>query len=171
MNFWMSILRLVHIFGGIMWAGSGLFLAGFVLPASKLMGKEGQAFMQTLTGRTRFSQMMAASSGSTLLSGLIMYYLLFGFLAPLNTGPGLALTVGGLAGIGAFIVGTVVQGGSARRMEAIGKAVAAAGGPPSPEQLAELEQLQEHNARGAAITSFLFVIAIAGMTLSEYFTL
>ncbi len=171
MNFWMSALRLIHIFGGILWAGSGLFMVGFVVPASQLAGQEGQKFMQTLMGRTKYSAMMGSSALLTLLSGLVMYYILFGFLAPLNTGPGLALTVGGVAGIIAWVIGVAIHGRNGSRLQAIGAAVAAAGGPPSVEQIAEIEKIREQNAKANVISVFLFVIAIAGMTLSEYFSL
>ena len=127
MNFWMVILRLVHIFGGILWAGSGFFMVGFVSPASQLAGKEGQVFMRTLMGRTKYGAMMGISALLTMLSGLVMYYLLFGFKVPLKSSAGMALTVGGLAGIVAWVVGAAVHGRNGGRLQTIGAAVAAAG--------------------------------------------
>lgn len=47
--------------------------------------------------------------------------------------------------------------------------MAKAGGPPNPEQLAQMTKLQETMATRSEINAVLITIALAGMTLSEYF--
>jgi hypothetical protein len=47
--------------------------------------------------------------------------------------------------------------------------MAKAGGPPKPEQLAQMAKLQETMATRSAVNAILLTVALAGMTLSEYF--
>jgi hypothetical protein len=50
---YMIVLRLIHIFAGIVWAGWAFIQLGFIEPALKAAGPAGGAFMQALTGKTR----------------------------------------------------------------------------------------------------------------------
>jgi len=46
--------------------------------------------------------------------------------------------------------------------------MAANQGPPSPEQLAEMGQLQEQLARHGRISALLLLITVGGMSLTGY---
>lgn len=50
------ILRLVHIFAGVFWAGVAFFIALVFTPAIARMGPEGDRFMQQFTQKTQISQ-------------------------------------------------------------------------------------------------------------------
>lgn len=170
MDLTLMFLRLVHLFGAVIWVGATFSMVLFVSPTARALGAEAQPFMQHLTRRTGFQRWMSAASGLTVLSGLIMYYLLFEPMAPWNVGNGLALNIGALAGLAAMGVGIQV-GRTTKRIGALGAEIAAAGGPPKPEQAAEMQGLQERMASLAAATAVLMVVALAGMTLSEYFAI
>lgn len=103
-----------------------------------------------------------------MLSGLWMYIYLFRGLAPLNTGMGLALTFGGTFGILALVVG-IRMAGIIKRMTAVTGEIAKAGGPPKPEQVAEIGKLQAALGKAGALNAILMSLALIGMTLSEYF--
>ena len=168
MNITMILLRLVHLFSAVIWVGTSFAMALFIGPTAQAIGADAQKFMQHFLMRSNLTKITTATGILTILSGLSMYGYLFHGLAPLNSGSGLALTVGGLAGIGALSVGL----GMARtinRMRAVSAEIAKAGGPPKPEQLAELGKLQEKLTRAGAINTILMSLALVGMTLSEYF--
>ena len=169
MDITMVVLRLVHLFSSVLWVGFTFGMVLFIAPSVEALGAEAQKFMQHFSQRSGVSRWMAISGGLSVLSGAWMYYRLFGPLAPLNTGTGLALTVGSLAGILALLIGSQIS----RTTKAIGAlgASMAASGPPEPEQLAAMGQLQERMARLTSATAILMVVALAGMTLSEYFVL
>ena len=167
MDILMVILRLIHIFSAVIWAGLAFTMVLFITPVVQTMGAEGGKFMQRISSGKNFRSIVPSVAGLTVLSGLIMYYRLFGFLAPLNTGPGLALTVGGLAGILAMVDG-IRLGRKQESMQALGEEIDASGKLPTPEQAASLATLQEQVAASGAISAILMVVALAGMTLSEY---
>ena len=61
------------------------------------------------------------------------------------------------------------MGKGTNRMREIAGEIAASGGPPKPDQIAEMGALQENLSRAGGITAILMVVALIGMTLSEYF--
>src|SRR3990172_1148338 len=81
----MVILRLIHIFSAVIWAGLAFTMVLFITPVVQTMGAEGGKFMQRISSGKIFRRFVPSVAGLTVLSGLIMYYRLFGFLAPLDT--------------------------------------------------------------------------------------
>jgi hypothetical protein len=88
-----------------------------------------------------------------------------------NTGRGLALTVGGSAGIVAFFIGIFVIGRNTNKMRKLAYSMDADGGPPSKDDLGMMQSWQEKVAKGGAVTSLFMVLAVIGMTLSEHFAI
>ncbi|MCW5874306.1 MAG: hypothetical protein KIS88_06630 [Anaerolineales bacterium] len=162
------ILRIIHIFAGVIWVGAAYTMALFITPAVKASGAEGQKFMQALAQHGKLPKRMSMASGLTVLSGLLLYGLLFHGLAPLNTGSGLALTLGGLFGLLAIMLGSRT-GSTMKQIQALSAEVA--GAEPKPEQLQRLGALQEHMARNSAIATILITLSLLGMVLSEYFVI
>ena len=171
MNIFMVVMRLIHIPAAVFWVGGVLMLVTFISSSAKAVGDDATKFMQHFTLRSGFQQSMAGAGALVVISGYLMYYHLFGWIAPLNTGAGLALTVGGLAGFIALLIGAFVIGRGTNRMREIAGEIAAGGGPPKPDQLAEMGGLQERLGRAGGITAIFMVIATISMTLSEYFAI
>ena len=155
MNYMMIILRLVHIFSSVLWVGTTFAMVLFISKTAEAVGKDSAAFMAHFTQKSGLSTWMAAASGLTLLSGLWMYYIVIGPVPDYSIGRDLALTLGSLAGIIAFVMG-MRMGGLTRKMKA----------EKDPKMLAALSAKMSSMAASGAI---LMVIALAGMTLSEYF--
>lgn len=169
MDITMVILRVIHILSGVAWAGGSFMMAAFVGPTAQALAEDGAKFMRHIATQSRFSEFMATVAVLTSLSGLTMYYRLYGFLAPLNVGTGLAITIGAIAGLIALYIGFNYQARSTWRIRAIAKEIAAAGGPPQPEQLAELQSLGALMATSGVWLTIVIAIALIGMSLSEYF--
>jgi hypothetical protein len=170
MDLYVIVLRILHIFGGVFWAGTTFFFTGFAGPAVMAAGQEGNKFMQTLLGQTRFLRMIAATAGLTALSGLLLYWRASGGLRPewIGTGTGLAFTIGALAGLTASGIGIGVQNRAGRRLVAVARQVQAAGGPPTPEQGAAMQAAGQAIARGGQWSSILLIVAVLGMATAQY---
>ncbi len=166
MNVYLLVLRWIHILSGVFWAGSTLVFATYIEPSIRASGPEGGKVMQRLAA-AGYSKAMAIAGGLTVLAGLLLYWTASGHLrlAWITTGQGLALTLGGLSAIVALVIGFSIQSKAVKRMGAIGAAVQAAGGPPSPEQAAEMatlsERLRNAGVWNAGLLAFT-VLAMAG---------
>jgi uncharacterized membrane protein len=169
MNAITIILRLIHIFAGVFWVGSSLTLVGFVEPAARAIGPEGAKFMQRLTGQTRFTFFAALSAPLTVLAGLVLYWQDSGFRPEwILTPSGLGFTVGGLAGIAAFVLGAAIIGPTAGQIAALGKEIQAAGGPPTPAQATKMHTLQEKLHRIGVWGAALLALAVVAMATARY---
>lgn len=169
MDVLMIILRLIHIFSGVFWAGSTFFLIGFLNPTIETAGPEGGRFMQRLIRQRPLTPALATAGGLTTLSGIIMYWLLGGFTAAwFASGRGVALTIGGIAGIIALIIGGSFQGQATTRMSRLAQEIEAGGQPPTQAQMAELQALRERLAQGSIWTTAALVIALIGMSAAQY---
>jgi uncharacterized membrane protein len=163
------VLRVIHILGGVFWAGSSFLMTGFIEPTVRAAGDDGRRFMQRFNATSRFSTLIAAAAGLTVLAGLwLMWIVSGGSEAFFQTGRGLGLTIGMLAGIIAFILGFVMQNRPLRLMAAIGGVVAAAGGPPSAAQTAEMERLMGTVRLGGRLVAGLMLIAVVTMATARY---
>ncbi|TAK14908.1 MAG: hypothetical protein EPO32_00125 [Anaerolineae bacterium] len=169
MNTLMIGLRLIHIFSAVVWAGGNFTMSTFVGPTAKAVGPDAAKFMQRFVLHSRFSNYIGIAAILTALSGLAMYGYLFKGIAPLDTGVGLSLTIGGIFGLSALGMGFATQKRSSDRIAAILNAAMAASAPPNPEQMQEMAALQEKMARSGATLNILLGLALIGMTLSEYF--
>jgi uncharacterized membrane protein len=165
------ILRLIHIFSGIFWVGGTWMMTTYISGSAKALGDDATKFMQHFTLRSGFQRGMSIAAPLAVLSGAWLYYLIFGDAIVINTGAGLALTVGGAAGLIAFYFGAFVIGRGTNQMRDIADAIGKKGGPPSAGQLKEMNALQEKISGAGATVAILMVIAVAGMTLSEYFAI
>jgi hypothetical protein len=164
-----TILRVIHIFAGVFWAGVAFFTAALLAPAVAKMGPEGGRFMQQFVQKTQISKYMSLAALLTTLPGVILYVIDSGFRpAWMTTGIGMGWTIGGLAGIAAFLHGGLVTGRTSNRIEQLGMEIAAAGGPPSPAQMAEMGQLQRKMRDAGIVSAILLAVAVLGMSVARY---
>ena len=159
-----DLLRFVHIFSAIYWVGTTLFLVMFLEPTVRSLGPDGGKFMQRLTGGTRFSLSMTIAALLTVIAGFGLYGPVTGWTLDLVLGARLPLTLGAIAGIASAVVGGLVNGRTSGKMQALGQQIATQDGPPSPEQVAQMEQLQTTLRKGSRWTAVLMVLAVIGMT-------
>ena len=136
MDIYVTVWRLAHIFSGNFWVGTAFFFVLFFEPTIKAAGAEGGKVMGRLT-LTKFPLAMTIASLLTVVAGVLLYLDASGGLQAswIFSLSGLALTIGGSAGILAFLLGLTVQGPSAARMSALQKGIQAAGAPPTPAQM------------------------------------
>ena len=162
------LLRLVHIIAGVFWVGSVLFVTFTLMPAIRAAGPPGAAIMQQL-GR-RMPVLMMTASLLTIAAGIWLMMIVSG-RAPgvwMRTGMGRTFAFGGGLAILTFIGGAAVNMPLARRMTAIGSAAAKRGGPPTPDEAAELQRLQARLAASSVVIAIALLIATAAMAVARY---
>jgi len=166
MDFYVLLLRIVHILGGAFWFGSAFVLTRFVAPAVTLAGPEGAKFMQKFVLGTRFVVVTATAAGLAVLTGLLLYWRASGGLSTdwMSTGTGVMFTIGGLAGIIALFTGSAI-GSNSRKLATLGASLQ---GPPSPEQGAEIAGLQSRLETLGAVTSILLLVTLIAMASAQY---
>lgn len=173
MNVYLLILlRLVHILAGILWGGTAVFYLFFVKPAVKSIGPAGPQFMQNLAERRKYPIFMLSMSLLTVLAGGILYWYASGglSLAWITTGTGIGFTIGSLAALVAFFVGSLVIGPTSAKMGELGGRIAAAGGPPTPEQAGEMHRLEKRLSRAENVDFIMLVISMVTMATARYWT-
>ena len=148
-----ALLNVVHVSGAILWAGGTLFLWLFVTPAAKVAGDGAAPFMGALI-RGRLSTIMTWAAVVTVGSGVWLWVRTYDVIPP-ATFQGVAITVGALGGLTAFVVGTFRQGPTIRAMRSTLAEMSTGDGPPSAEQLQRMQQLR------AAMTTYGNVLAVA----------
>lgn len=125
--------------------------------------------MQYLTRKTRLLSTVYATATLTMLSGLIMYWILSGFrLSFIRSGYGLVLTIGSIAGIIAWIFAIVVIRGIFNQMHTISQEIQAQGSPPTPEQAIQMQTLVARLGKVGQVALVFLVIALLGMSIAQY---
>jgi len=169
MNIYILILRLVHVFAGVFWAGGVMMMAYFIEPTTRAAGPEGSRFMQRLSA-SRFTPAMTLAAPLNVLAGLLLYFNdSAGFRVEWILSPtGIGFTIGALAGLMAFVIGFFVTRPTIANLGVLGKEIQAAGKPPTPEQMTTLQGLQEKLTKASLQTSFAIVIAVLAMATARY---
>ena len=169
MSFVILLLRLIHIVAGALWAGAAVAYFFFFAPTARGLGPPGPKFMQDLVGKHRYPLFMNVSSMLTILAGLVLYWFSSGGLnaAWITSGRGLGFTLGSLAALAAFAAGFFGIRPRAERMGALSAAIAAAGGPPTAEQGAELSRLDAEMHGYERWDVLLLVLSLALMATAR----
>lgn len=152
-------VRVLHILLAALWLGAGALLTLYLLPTLRRLGPAGQPTLRSLEG-LGLSRFMAAIGGLTLLSGLSLYWTLTAGLSAdaIRSPAGMVFGLGGLAGIGAGIVGGAIIGRSIRRLNALGADTA-----EGPEALA----LHRRIATASRLALALLLVAVIAMSLGH----
>ncbi len=168
---YLILLRLVHVVSAIFWAGSVMYLALFILPAVRALGPDGGKFMQQLSNTNKMPTVMTIAGTLTVLAGLLLIERLSGGFegAWFGTPHGIVISTGATLAIIAYCIGIFVNRPTVEGIAAIGKATAEKGGPPSPEQMAELQKLRAKLFSAINMTAYLVLGAAIAMSIARYF--
>ncbi len=164
------VLRAMHILGGIFWAGAAMLLYFFVVPSARATRPESGRFMQHLAGASGLSVWMQIASWATVIGGIGLFAPVTGGLEPaiMRTPRGIALSVGALLALGAFLEGLLLAGPLARKMAAIGSEMTASGKGPGAEQAQQLQAVQERLQRTGTRGAIMLAVAALLMSIARY---
>ncbi len=163
-----AILRLIHLGCGILWAGGAVLVGFFIVPAVGEAGPAGGAVMQGVVKR-KMPLFLTGLGLLTVLSGARLYMIRFS-MQWLYTAEGICLTLGGLLGTAALIVGITVSKPTVEKMGKLGAEIKAAGGPPTPEQAALMQALGARVGKAAKVVAWHVIVAVvlmAGLRFSQ----
>lgn len=164
------VLRFLHVLSGIIWVGSGVFVAFFLIPA--IAGKP-QLMPGVMEGlqRRRVFIILPLAGLIAILSGIRLLWIDSAGFADsyMQTGPGRTFSIGGAAAIIAFLLQVFVSRPAGVKLGAI--AAQLAGSPPANERerlTAEADRLRRRNAM-ATLGAVLFgLLAASAMAVARY---
>jgi len=164
------LLRIIHIVIGVVWVGSVVFIALFLLPTVKALGPGGGAVMQHLTQVRRMPMVLMTTVVLTILSGVtLLWNASMGFTAAwMSSGPGRTYSLGAALAIVVAIIGMAVNSPTAGKIGALGAAIRAGGGPPTAEQGAEMQRLQKRLTLAMRASAVLLIGATMAMAVGRY---
>jgi hypothetical protein len=164
------VLRIVHIGSGVFWVGTAWFFFGWVEPTTKAIGQQAGPFMHHVVSQRRITAALIGASTLNVLAGLTLYWRASGGLSAawIGSPTGIGFTVGGLAALTAWVLGLRVIAPTVEALDHAGGAMAAAGRPPTPDELARFHAL-EVRLHGAGIAdTVLLAAAVLMMATSRY---
>jgi hypothetical protein len=166
MNILVLVLRIVHIGAGIFWGGGALMMNYFFGPTVQATAQVGQQFAGHMMLRTKFVTTMTIMATLTVLAGATLYWMDSGGLtsAWMRSGPGIGFGIGGVFGLAGFISGAMF-GQLNKKLATLGSQVQ---GKPTPEQLAEIQEVQKRIASASRVHVPSIIIAILLMSASRY---
>jgi uncharacterized membrane protein len=148
----LAIVRVIHILGGIIWAGYTIVIAAMVVP--KLAPAAGREFGQYMVQRG--TRTVGIAAALTVLSGI---YLMATLHRHDDTAMGKTLGLGGILAILAGIVSGAVGGAAGRKLAKL---------QPGPENQAQATALRARMQLGNQIAAGLLTLSVICMAIARY---
>jgi uncharacterized membrane protein len=163
-------LRFIHVVGAIIWVGGGAFVAFFLIPA--FVGNR-QLMPQVMGAlqRRRVFEIIPAVGLFTILAGVRLLWIdSAGFAESyLHTSVGRAFSIGGSAGILAWLVQVFVARPAGVRLGTIAARLAESPAEDERDRLgAEAVRLRRRNMIGTLAAVLLGLFAAAAMSIARY---
>jgi uncharacterized membrane protein len=168
--FYLIVLRIIHVVASVGWAGGSFVFFFFIEPTAKALAPTGMQFVQHMVTKRRFNVFMVIASTLTVLSGaLLLWKLTGGRLADyVRTGPGLGFTIGSIAGLVVYCIGMFGVSPRASKVAKLGQEIQASGGPPTPEQGAQLQKLDKEMSTLGLVDFILVALSLGIMGTARY---
>ena len=168
---YLIFLRLIHIVCAVIWAGSMIYFAVFMIPAAKILGPGGYKFIQQLSGTKKLPVTMVVTATLTIITGILLMLKLFGrFRTEWFSSTHMILLIsGGILSLTGYIIGLIVNITVSRRMSAIGKSLARSGTGPAAEQSSELQILQKRSFAATTVIAILLFASLILMSIVKYY--
>ena len=162
--------RIIHVGGAMIWFGGAIVSSFFLQPTVAALGMQAQPFIEHLMVRRKMGVMFPIVAGLTILSGAVLYWRdSNGLQAAWITSPtGLAYTIGGLAAIGAFVLGGILIGPAVGEQAAVARELAESKAEPTAEQNARLVRAAGKLKLAGRIDLPLLLLAGLTMAVARY---
>lgn len=162
------VLRLVHILGGIVWVGSGIYSFLFLVPAIAQAGPAGGQVMANLQKRHLFTALPIVALLSILSGVRLMQIMSGGFSAAYFASPmGRTYAVSSVLATAGFLISLVISRPGALRLTKLQQS--AVSDKTSKELIqSEIRALQNRVTLSGKIAVLLVVLGAAGMAVARY---
>jgi hypothetical protein len=168
----MIVFRFLHVVAGMLWVGSTFLFVAIIGPSAAEVGPSAGPLLAAAVKKRKAVKVITGLGVVNVLAGWILWLrnmdLSASFGDWVTSNFGLVLTIGGvLATITAF-VGYLGVGRNVERMVDLGRVVEASGGPPTPEQQAQLDRLGAALQRHGKLDLLLLLLAATAMATARY---
>ena len=168
----MIVFWFLHILAGVLWVGAAFLFVGFIGPSAVEVGPSALPLLSAAVKKRKVARVITGLGAVTVVAGWVLWLKNMSLYPSLGdwvtSSFGLVLTIGGvLATISAF-VGAIGVGRGVERLVDLGVEIAASGGPPTPEQQAQLDQLSSSLERHGKTDLVLLVLAVTAMATARY---
>ncbi len=169
MIYLITVLRLLHIVGGIFWVGAALMLTFFVSPTVAATMEAGQKFMAHMMQRTAFNKAIMISASVSVLAGIALYTIDSNFFqsAWMHSGPGIGFGLGGTFAYIGFAIG-LVQNRRSNALGQLGLVLQSQTTPPTTEQREKLQKLQSQLKSGGIWNAIFLLLAAILMSTARF---
>ena len=167
MNYYLLVLRILHIAGGVLWVGSVMILAFTINPALQATGELGQKFIDYLIKHKKFGTQSSGPGAIAGIAGILLYWHDSRGLtsAWMHSSVGIGFLVGAVLGLIAFIFGILTD----RKLKAMAQLREQIESAPSGEQAAQLQLLGKQQTTYLNICAVTIVLALWIMASARYF--
>lgn len=167
MNYYLLVLRILHIGAGVFWVGSVLLLTFVINPALKETGESGQKFVDYLIKKKRFGTESAGAGGMAGVAGLLLYWRdSQGFTSSwMGSSVGIGFGIGAGLALIAFIFGILTD----RKLKAMAQLREQSESAPTDEQMSQLQLLGKQQTTYLYICAATLTLALWVMASARYF--
>jgi hypothetical protein len=170
MDWALVILRFLHVVLGAYWAGVIIFTALYLEPSVRAAGPAGGQVMGQLVARGHLTVLPVVAL-VTILSGVDLLRRVSGGFDPAFMGSpfGVALSIGALAAIVAFIIGVSIMRPTALKVMALSQAaMQAPEGAARDAQLAAVAPLRRRATVTLRVVAVLLAVTVTTMAVGRY---
>jgi hypothetical protein len=171
-DLFMLPFRFLHIVAGVLWVGSAFLFVAIIGPSAAEVGPSAGPLLTAAVKKRKAAKVITTFGMITVAAGWIMwirYAVDSSSIGDWVTSSfGLALTLGGVVATMTFFVGYYGVGRNVERMVDLGGQIAAGGGPPTPEQDAEMQRLGGALERHGKTDLLLLLVAVTLMATARY---
>jgi uncharacterized membrane protein len=168
----MLVLRFFHVVAGALWFGSAFLFAGYIGPSAAEVGPSSGPLMSAVIKKRRFAKIIAGLAITTVVVGWMLWFknasAYPSVMDWVTSSFGLVLTIGGVLATIAAYFGITGIGNNVEKLVEIGDEVAASGGPPTPEQGAQMAHLGAEIQKHSRIDLVLLFLAVTAMATARY---
>lgn len=165
-----SIFRILHILGGVVWVGSAVFTAVFLIPAARAIGPAAGPIMRELTTVRKLPFYLMGFAFLTILSGGVLAWRDMGDMGMrwFEQGSGRFFGFGAILGVLGLIVGMTVNAPTAKNLGLLSAQLAKEGRPPTADEGARLQQLQDRLFTASRAIAVILLLATMSMAFARY---
>lgn len=165
------VLRIVHIFFGVLWAGGVIFMNVIVGPSIAAAGPEGFRVLQEMNKR-KFFHFILGSAALSILAGFDLVRRDSGNFSSgwFKSSFGMGISTGMVAALVAFLIGLFAIHPAMTRMAKLGAQMMAATPEERPAYQAQMESTRARMIAFGMVGMLFIVIAVLAMATARYLT-
>jgi len=171
----MIVLRFFHIVGGALWVGASFLFVAVIGPSAAEVGPSAGPLLQVAVKKRKVTTQITIFATSAVTAGWLLWLKNlrdYGWHVSNwvfhSGGFGLALTIGGIMASIAWYEGLFYVGRGVEELVDLGGEMAATEGPPAPEKIARMQEIQRGLQKHGKLDIALLLLTVAVMSTARY---